>query len=419
MINFRVLGPIEVTKDDQLLALGGRKQRVVLAILLLNVNRVVPVDRLITGVWGDAVPGHPLNTLQVYVSNLRRILGPDDTEGDQRTIITQEPGYRIQAESEQLDMLKFLTAVGAGRRLLDENRYEEAAGTLREALALWRGPALADLVADSFISSELAGLEESHLMAIEARIEADLALGRAAEIIGELEGLLVAHPYRERLHGLLMSALYRCGRQAEALQAYQAARQILLDDLGVDPGPELREVERAILAQVKLGNMTRRAHPFVLFHDGNGEQYVVDLDTARSPLTIGRRSSNDLSLSWDQEVSRVHAYLERADDGWELVDEGRSRNGSYVNGERIESRQLLRDTDVIRLGKTVLLYRAPTPVAGIFGRDAGVIMDGSSRTITRIEQKSLAVLRSLTRIVARTGGRADECVKSRAARPIV
>jgi DNA-binding SARP family transcriptional activator len=415
MINFRVLGPIEVTKDGRELPLGGRKQRVVLAILLLNANRVVPVDRLIAGVWGNDAPGHPLNTLQVYVSNLRRVLGPDRVEGEQRLLITQDPGYRIQVESHQLDMLQFLTAVGEGRRLLDESRYGEATNTLREALALWRGHALADLVDEPFAGGELAGLEESRLVALEARIEADLALGRAEEIVGELEGLVIDYPYRERLRGLLMLALYRCGRQAEALQVYQTARKILLNDLGVDPGPELREVERAILAQVELGNMERRARPFILFHDGSGEQHVVDLNAAASPLAIGRRSSNDLSLSWDQEVSRVHAYLERTGGGWELVDEGRSRNGSYVNGERVAGRRRLRDTDVLRLGTTVLLYRAPASVVKMRRRETGATANVSIRTASHIEQDDLVVLRSLAHAVAQTDGKADGRVELRAA----
>ncbi|MGH3795549.1 MAG: BTAD domain-containing putative transcriptional regulator [Pseudonocardiaceae bacterium] len=379
MINFRVLGPIEAMAEDRVLPLGGRKQRGVLAILLLNVNRTVPVDRLIAGVWGEHVPGRPLNTLQVYVSNLRRVLEPDRSGDQQRLLITQEPGYRIQLAPEQLDMLQFFAATGDGRRLLDENRYEEAAGCLRGGLALWRGLALADLADEPFAEGELAELEENRLVAIEARMEADLALGRAEQIIGELNCLVANNPYRERFRGLLMSALYRSGRQAESLEVFQATRKTLLDDLGVDPGPELRELERSILSQVELSNMERGSRPFVLFHEDDGEQHIVELDTAQSPLTIGRRSSNDLSLAWDQEVSRVHAYLERAGDGWELVDEGRSRNGSYVNGERVDSRHTLRDADVMRLGTTVLLYRAPTSVVKM-RRETGVTADVSIRT---------------------------------------
>lgn len=378
MINFRVLGPLEVTKLGRTLPLGGRKQRAVLAILLLNVNHTVPVDRLISGVWSERTPGNPLNTLQVYVSNLRRVLEPAYS-GDQRLLITKEPGYRIQANIEQLDVLQFLAAAAKGRVSLDENRYEEAASCLHGALALWRGPVLADLVDEPFAEGELAVLEESRLVATEARIEADLALGRAEEIVGELTSLVISHPYRERFRGLLMLALYRSGRQAEALEFYQTTRKTLLDDLGVDPGPELKDLEQSILAQVNLGNMQRHARPFVLYHDGGGKQHIVELDAAQSPLTIGRRSSNDLSLAWDQEVSRVHAHLERGDGGWDLVDEGFSRNGSYVNGERVDTRHPLRDADVVRLGTTVLLYRAPTSGGGNnINRETGVTVDVSS-----------------------------------------
>lgn len=380
MINFRVLGPLEATKAGRSLPLGGRKQRAVLAILLLNVNQTVPVERLISGVWRERAPGNPLNTLQVYVSNLRRVLEPARSGDQQQLLITKEPGYRIQAEFEQLDVLQFLKFAAIGRSLLEENRYEEASGYLHGALKLWRGPALADLADELFAEGELVVLEESRLVATEARIEADLALGRAEEIVGELNSLVISHPYRERFRGLLMLALYRSGRQAESLEVYQATRKILRDDLGVDPGPELRDLERSILAQVNLSNMQRHARPFVLYHDGGGKQHIVELDAARSPLTIGRRSSNDISLAWDQEVSRVHAHLERGSGGWDLVDEGRSRNGSYVNGERVENRHPLCDADMVRLGTTMLLYRAPTTSRGgsDISRETGVTVDVSS-----------------------------------------
>lgn len=415
MIDFCVLGPIEARTQDRVLPLGGRKQRGVLAILLLNANRVVPVDSLITGIWGEDAPGRPLNTLQVYISNLRRVLEPERSEGQQRLLVTQDPGYRIQVTTGQLDMLQFLTRVAEGRSLVDENRYEEAAAHLREALALWRGPALADLADEPFAQAEITALEESRLAAVEVRMEADLALGRAEELISELDRLIIEHPYRERFRGLLMLALYRSGRQAEALGAYQAARKELLNDLGVEPGSELRELERAILAQVELRNVERRARPFVLYHDGRGEQHVVDLDATRSPLTIGRRSSNDISLIWDQEVSRVHAHLERAGNSWQLVDEGRSRNGSYVNGELVQGRCNLHDADFMRFGKTVLLYRAPTSVVTMLRRETGVTVDVSIRSAGQIGQRDLAVLRSFAEAVAERRGKADVQAERRAA----
>jgi tetratricopeptide (TPR) repeat protein len=288
-------------------------------------------------------------------------------------------------------------------------------GFLRGGLALWRGPALADLADEPFAEGEITALEESRLAAVEARIAAELALGWAEENIGELNRLIADHPYREHLRGLLMLALYRSGRQAEALQAYQATRQTLLDELGVDPGPELRELERTILAQLELGGMERRARPFVLFHDSDGAQHIVDLDAAHSPLRIGRRSTNDLSLPWDQGVSRVHAHLERSGDGWELVDEGRSRNGSYVNGERVTGRRVLHDADVIRLGNTVLLYRAPTSEIGARRQETGVTADLSIWAASQIEQSDLAVLRSFARAVAQADQQAAGQAEWRAA----
>jgi DNA-binding SARP family transcriptional activator len=360
MINFRVLGPIEVTAEGQALPLGDRKQRLILALLLLNANQMVPVERLISEVWGTDTPEHPLNTVQVYISNLRNALRSGDPADQDQLLIAQKPGYRIQVTAEQLDMLQFLTTADRGTRLLDENRYEAAASCLRDALALWRGTALADLVDEPFAQGELAALEEYRLTAIEARVQADLALGRTEQIIGELDRLITDHPYHRRLRGLLMLTLYLVGQQAEVLQIYHIVRSTLLNEIDAGLGPGLREVERAILAQVELTNIDRRTRPYVLFHDAGGQQHILDLDTTRSPLTIGRRSSNDLSLVWDQEVSRVHAHIEHTVTGWELVDEGRSRNGSYVNGERMAGRRVLHDADVIRLGATILLYRART-----------------------------------------------------------
>jgi DNA-binding SARP family transcriptional activator len=230
-LEFRILGPVEVLADDRPIPLGGARQRALLAILLTRANEVVSTDRLIDELWGETPPRTALNTLQYYVSQLRKLLGAD-------RIVTQPPGYIIRVGTDELDLARF-------ERLLEEGGGEP----VREALALWRGPALADFAYEEFAQAEAARLDELRLAALERRIDADLALGRHAELVGELENLVAHHPLREKLRGELMLALYRSGRQAEALGAYQAMRRALVDELGIEPSPALQELERAMLRQ--------------------------------------------------------------------------------------------------------------------------------------------------------------------------
>ena len=237
-MEFRILGPLEVVEGNRPLQLGGLRQRAVLAILLLHANQVVGSDRLIDEVWGEAPPETAVNTLQVYVSQLRKALGAE-------VLLTRAPGYLLHVETNEFDLRRF-------ERLLDEAQAAEpalAAEKLRAALALWRGPALADFAYEAFAQTAIARLEELRLAALERRIDADLALGRHADVVGELEALAAEHPLSERLHGQLMLALYRSGRQAEALEVYQSARRALIDQLGIEPNPSLRELEQAILRQ--------------------------------------------------------------------------------------------------------------------------------------------------------------------------
>jgi DNA-binding SARP family transcriptional activator len=234
-VEYRVLGPLEVEEDGRLLKLGGAKQRSLLAALLLRANEVVSRDRLIDELWGASPPDTAPTALQVYVSQLRKALGRD-------LILTQPPGYLIRVSDGELDLHRF-------ERLVAKARAEEpaqAARLLREGLALWRGAPLAEL-GDSVARAERARLEEQRLAALEQRIEAELALARHAELVPELEGLVREQPLRERLRGQLMLALYRCGRQADALQVYRSGRRLLDEELGLEPDDELQRLERAIL----------------------------------------------------------------------------------------------------------------------------------------------------------------------------
>jgi predicted ATPase/DNA-binding SARP family transcriptional activator len=238
---FGLLGPLKVTREGTELTLGGPKQRALLAILLLEANTAVSADRLIDALWGDRPPDTAKNTLQVYVSQLRKLL-PDGS------LETVPPGYRLAVEPEALDLARFEELAHQGRAALGIGDAATAAQALGAALALWRGPALADLALEEFAQAEAARLEELPLAVLEDRIEADLALGRHGPLVAELEHLIVENPFRERLRAQLMLALYRSGRQAEALAVYQRTRRTLVDELGIEPGESLRQLEQAILA---------------------------------------------------------------------------------------------------------------------------------------------------------------------------
>jgi YVTN family beta-propeller protein len=229
-LRFRLLGPLEADRDGVPLDLGARKQRAVLALLLLEANRVVSTERLIDELWGDDPPETARSALQVYVAGLRKALGDDGA-----SLRTRAPGYVLD--------------VPAGRTDLDDFARLRADARPHEALALWRGPALADLDGEPFAAAAAGRLEEQRLAVVGERVDADLALGRHAELVPELETLVAEHPYRERFRAQLMLALYRSGRQADALAAYREARQALVEGLGIEPGEELRGLERAVLDQ--------------------------------------------------------------------------------------------------------------------------------------------------------------------------
>jgi len=245
-MEFRILGPLEVLEGDRSLALGGSRQRALLAVLLLHANETLSTDALLDELWSERPPATAAKTVQVHVSRLRKALAVDGRTGP---IVTRDHGYRLEADPEQIDARRFERLVAEARGDLDAGEPRRAAATLEEARALWRGPPLADLAYEAFAQSETARLADLRVAATELHVEARLALGAHAEVVGELEALIAEHPYRERLHCQLMLALYRSDRQAEALQAYQDARRALVDELGIEPGERLRELERAVLAQ--------------------------------------------------------------------------------------------------------------------------------------------------------------------------
>jgi SARP family transcriptional regulator, regulator of embCAB operon len=249
-MRFGVLGPLEVIAESGPVPLGGQKQRVLLALLLTRPGRVVSVDALVQGLWADQPPRSADKTLQSYVVHLRRALEPSRPRGSAGTVlVTREPGYLLRVAPGELDAARFADLATRGRRLLGAGAAEAAAATLREALALWRGEAFEEFPQVDACAAEADRLAELRLGAVEERVEADLALGCHRELLAELENLTRQHPLRERLWGQLLLCLYRCGRQADALLAYQRARATLVEELGIEPGVELRRLHAAILAQ--------------------------------------------------------------------------------------------------------------------------------------------------------------------------
>jgi DNA-binding SARP family transcriptional activator len=235
-LRFRILGPLEVEGDRGLIALGGQQQRALLTVLLLEAGRVVATDRLVDLLWGDAAPRTATTSLQNSISRLRRELGAELVE-------TRSPGYVLHVDPDQVDAHSFERQLRDARRAGPEERRE----LLQSALELWRGPALAEFAFEQFAQSEIRRLEELRLVALGERIEADLELGRHGDVVGDLEALVEAHPLRETFRRQLMLALYRSGRQAEALDAYQDARARFVEELGIEPGPELKRLQSEIL----------------------------------------------------------------------------------------------------------------------------------------------------------------------------
>ena len=222
--------------------LEGAKLRALLVLLLLHPNEVVPSDRLIDDLWSGGPPSTAANALQVYISRLRKLLGRE-------TVVTRAPGYQLRVDLDRVDALRFERLVDEARRALAEARPEAALRSLDEALSLWQGTPLSDFVYEPFAQNEINRLEELHMTALEEGFEARLELGRGADLVAELEALVAERPLRERLRGQLMLALYRSGRQAEALEVYQETRRRLVDELGIEPSPTLQRLEAAILRQ--------------------------------------------------------------------------------------------------------------------------------------------------------------------------
>jgi DNA-binding SARP family transcriptional activator len=356
-IEFRVLGPLEARVGERTLPLGGMKQRALLAALLLQANEVVTSDRLIDELWGAEPPRTAATALQVHVSQLRKAL-----KADRELLLTRAGGYLIALEPDQLDLHRFERLASEGERALADGDAVSALANLRAALDLWHGPPLGDLTYEPFAHVPILRLEELRLAAVEARVEADLALGHHEALIGELESLVRQHPFRERLRGQLMIALYRSGRQAEALAAYRAGRRLLVDQLGIEPGGSLRHLQAAILRQ----------DPALELVPAPDRSIIVISDTERdADLLLGvaaplsQRPARGLVLARivasQEEVDRTSALLlERRD---RLLERGlAARAAAFASTSPGEDVVRL----AVRLDADLLLLAAP-PAEHAFG----------------------------------------------------
>jgi DNA-binding SARP family transcriptional activator len=326
MAEFRVLGPVEASVDGEPIALPAAKPRALLAALLLDRNRIVPVSRLIDDLWGEMPPETAMKALQGYVSQLRKAIGPE-------RLLTRPPGYELRVEDGELDLDRFERLAREGRELLAAGDSKAAAKRLGEALELWRGAPLAEF-AEPFARDAGARLEDERLAALEERIDADLTLGRHARLVPELEQLVAQEPLRERPRAQLMLALYRSGRQANALELYRRTRETLNKELGIEPGLELQELERRMLQHDPELERPRPAprpaeegaavpiarRPQVLVLAALALAGVAAAIAAIA-LTVGGSSGNSSSASAEQRsfVDKLEHFLVQSRDGRQTV----------------------------------------------------------------------------------------------------
>ena len=278
MLEFRILGPLEVVSEERPIRLGGPKQRATPAILLLNANRVVSVDRLADDLYSGAAPVTAVTQVQRQISELRKVLGSASA------IETRPPGYMLRVLPDALDLYRFERLTLQAGDAFARGEAGPAADLLRRALGCWRGDPLADLAYESFARTAIDRLVEIRMTALEARIEADHELGRHAELVAELEELVAVHPFREGLRRQLMLALYRSGRQAEALELYRATRELLVDAFGIEPSPALRELERAMLAHDRSLDRQRAARAGAVLVLPSRDESVEGLLEIAEPL---------------------------------------------------------------------------------------------------------------------------------------
>ena len=360
-LRFGVLGPLQMSANGTDLPLGASKQRAVLAMLLINRNRIVPADTLIDAVWQQRPPPEARGSLHAHISRLRRLVSEAGLD-PAAVVVGIQPGYRLNVPDEACDLGRFAIEQKAGIQAAAAGRFEEASRHLSAALAEWRGPVLEDLRDFQFIDAFAAALAEDKLVALTVRAETEIACGRTHSIISELEALVVQHPYREPLWAQLITAYYLAERQYDALDAYGRLKTALADDLGIDPGPTLRGLHQRILRQEPLDIKeaaratakhvvaTLQRRPKVAqesavaqLRDAAGRRYPLRGAATR----IGRLADNDIVLD-DDSVSRHHAVIVDTGNSFVITDL-QSANGVDVADRRIRTSETLADGDRIRI----------------------------------------------------------------------
>ena len=360
-LRFGVLGPLQMSANGTDLPLGASKQRAVLAMLLINRNRIVPADTLIDAVWQQRPPPEARGSLHAHISRLRRLVSEAGLD-PAAVVVGIQPGYRLTVPDEACDLGRFAIEQKAGIQAAAAGRFEEASRHLSAALAEWRGPVLEDLRDFQYVDAFAAALAEDKLVALTVRAETEIACGRTHSIISELEALVVLHPYREPLWAQLITAYYLAERQYDALDAYGRLKTALADDLGIDPGPTLRGLHQRILRQEPLDIKeaaratakhvvaTLQRRPKVAqesavaqLRDAAGRRYPLRGAATR----IGRLADNDIVLD-DDSVSRHHAVIVDTGNSFVITDL-QSANGVDVADRRIRTSETLADGDRIRI----------------------------------------------------------------------
>jgi DNA-binding SARP family transcriptional activator len=361
-----LLGPVEIWVGTQAAPLGGAKPRAILAHLALAEARVVSADALVDGLWGEEVTDNARNTLQYHVGILRRAIQSVGLDDD--VLRTQTPGYVLDLP---VDLTSFISLRADAERAVRAGAPERAVSAYREALDLWTGRALANIRDHPFAEARAIALDRQWLACTIASLEVELQVGNSEEVLPRLLTLVVDHPMEERFWEQLMTALYRTGRQAEALATYQRARAALVEHLGIEPSPQLRQLEQAVLQQDDQLHAGVRPRPLVLTSHSLVTRFAgaksvtaailtgplgIRLALGTSPIIIGRSSGCDLVLP-DEEISRQHARIELADGVYRITDLG-SMNGTLVNGQIVEGESVLLDGDRIGIGNVILRYGA-------------------------------------------------------------
>jgi SARP family transcriptional regulator, regulator of embCAB operon len=347
----RILGSVHVVAAGEVVAFAGAKQRAIIAMLALDAGRAVSVERLIDGVWGDDAPDNVRAALQVHVSQIRKVLGEAHLS---HLLQTRPPGYLLEIDPEYTDVGRFEVGLRRARAALDASNSDDALGLALSSLEVWQGAPMGGAAAGPFVTRSIAALLERHHEAVELAADAALVAGKSGLVLPRLEALALDEPFRESTWIRWAAALYDVGRQADALDRLAVLRKTLREELGLEPGADVLSIETAILnhdllrSRVQIEQHREVGPSACLEVTTNVTRFTLALTSDR--CTVGSSPEGELVID-DRSVSAVHALFERMNGVWFVEDLG-SRNGTFVNGQRVVSRHSIRPGDEIRLGLT-------------------------------------------------------------------